>query len=108
MKTISRDEVNLLLVHDDVAVVDVLEQQEYSDSHLPAAVNVPWSEHFSDDLHQAVPWKKTPVVVYGKDRDCDLAAKASQALEDDGYVEVYEYAAAKADWQAAGLPLESQ
>jgi rhodanese-related sulfurtransferase len=45
-----------------------------------------------------------PIVVY--DEGSELSRHAATALENVGYRDVRVYAGGKADWQAAGLPVE--
>jgi len=52
--------------------------------------------------------KDHPVIVYSTDYQCDLSARAAWRFESMGYLEVYRYTAGKADWVAAGFPLEGE
>lgn len=91
---------------EDVALVEVLEAEQYRDFHLPGARHVPLDGDFGTTIEQAVPDKNQPVVVYGWDADDPTSAQAAQQLEELGYRRVYDYTAGKSDWKEAGLPTE--
>jgi rhodanese-related sulfurtransferase len=47
-----------------------------------------------------------PVVVYCASDTCKSSHQVAKLLEDVGYTDVRVYVGGKADWQAAGLPVE--
>ena len=108
MEKLSRDQVKEKLGNaNDVVAVEVLDENYYEEFHLPGALNVPLGDGFDERIRQAVPDKRTPVVVYCMDAECPASAKASQRMDELGYEAVYDYEAGKQDWKAAGLPVES-
>lgn len=107
MQAISRREFRDLL--DDgnqVKVVDVLGADSFCEFHIPGAINVPLGEDFDREIQDQIPSKRTPVVVYCMDAECQASAKAATRLDELGYSTVYDYEAGKEDWKAAGLPVE--
>lgn len=106
MQTISRKELTEKL-QDEVALVEVLPPDRYREYHLPAAMNVPLTENFEENIQQAVPDKCQPVVVYCYDEVCSASTRAAKRLDELGYDEVYDYVAGKVDWKYAGLPVEA-
>ncbi|HEU4613896.1 MAG TPA: rhodanese-like domain-containing protein, partial [Kofleriaceae bacterium] len=54
----------------------------------------------------AAPRKSDPIVVYCASATCKNSHEAALALSELGYANVRVYAEGKADWEAAGLPLE--
>lgn len=106
MQTISRDELKQWIDNDGPVLVEVLGEPVFRKFHLPGAINVPVGEGFDEKIRQAVPEKDTPVVVYCLDAACQASPKAARRMEELGYTRVYDYAAGKEDWKAAGLPTE--
>lgn len=88
-----------------MVLVEALPARYYEAEHLPGAINIP-----HDQIHRLAPEylpdKNKPVVVYCASTDCQNSRIAAQALEIMGYRQVLEYVEGKADWKAAGLPLE--
>ena len=108
MHTIARDELQTMLDNrSDVNLVEVLSEEKFNEFHLRGAINIPVGEDFKERIRQAVPEKEKPVVVYCANTECDASSKAAQQLDELGYEAVYDYEAGKADWKAAGLPVES-
>jgi len=105
MTTIDRDQAKRMFDEDAAVPVEVLPQSEFERFHLPGALNVPLGEDFDARIQEAVPDKHRPVVVYCKDETCDASPRAAQRMEALGYDRIYDYAAGKADWAAAGLPI---
>lgn len=87
-------------------VVEVLEAENYSESHLPSAINVPWGAEFDRQIQERIPDKQQEVVVYCSDRQCAASTKAARAMEHLGYTHVEHFPGGKAEWRAAHLPLE--
>jgi rhodanese-related sulfurtransferase len=105
MKTLSRDEVRQK--SDEATVVEVLSEDEFSNFHLPGAINVPLGQNFEQRIQAAVPNKAQPVIVYCMDTECNASEQAAEKLDQLGYEQVYDYEAGKLDWKQAGLPVES-
>ena len=105
MKTLSRDEVRQK--SDEATVVEVLSEDEFSNFHLPGAINVPLGQNFEQRIQAAVPNKAQPVIVYCMDTECNASEQAAEKLDQLGYQQVYDYEAGKLDWKQAGLPVES-
>lgn len=93
-----------LLVRRGAQLVDVLSREEYDRVHISGAISIPLvmiSRHTADRLK----WDK-PVIVYSRDYECDISARAAWRLSSLGFTQVFRYSAGKADWMANGLPLE--
>ena len=106
MNPITRDELKLALESARAPMLlEALPEQYFRKGHLPGA------RHFPHDRARelaalAVPDKDTPVVVYCASDTCHNSHQAAAALSELGYRDVRVYVAGKADWEAAGLPLE--
>ena len=70
-------------------VLDVREQEEYDQGHIPGAVLLPVGEITQESASAAVPEKDTVVLVYC--RSGNRSKKASQALVELGYTGIYEF-----------------
>lgn len=84
-------------------LVDVLPSKEFAAEHIVGAVNIPLGEipRRAGELR-----KDAAIIVYCEDYQCDLSPRAAVRLEMLGFDEVYDYAASKVDWKAAGWPTE--
>jgi molybdopterin/thiamine biosynthesis adenylyltransferase/rhodanese-related sulfurtransferase len=92
-----------LLETEDPAVVDVREQAEWDEGHLPGAVHVPRG-HLESRIEAAVPDRSQPVLVY-----CSAgnrSAFAAKTLEELGYESVTSLAGGFTDWKRNGFPFE--
>jgi sulfur-carrier protein adenylyltransferase/sulfurtransferase len=85
------------------AFVDVREQNEWDEGHLPGAVHVPRGS-LESKIENAVPDRSVPVVVYcaGGSR----SAFAAKTLEELGYANVVSLAGGFTDWKRNGFPFE--
>jgi sulfur-carrier protein adenylyltransferase/sulfurtransferase len=85
------------------AVVDVREQAEWDEGHLPRAVHIPRGS-LESRIEQAVPDRSQPIILYcaGGSR----SAFAARTLEELGYENVASLAGGYTDWKRNGLPFE--
>lgn len=108
MEIIARDTLKERIEGEpDLPVIEVLNEDQFDEFHLPGAVNVPVDEEdFEDRIVEVVPDKDQPVVVYCLDAECDASPRAAERMEEMGYTEVLDYEDGKRDWKEAGLPVE--
>ena len=87
----------------DHLFVDVREQDEWDEGHIPGAVHVPRG-HLESKIEAAAPDKAQPVVVYcaGGSR----SAFAAKTLEELGYENVASLAGGFTDWKRSGFPTQ--
>jgi rhodanese-related sulfurtransferase len=105
---ISRDELQAKIARGDTFhLLETLPASYYRHSHLPGAVNLPVDE-IPRRARQLLPTNDAEVVVYCLDENCAAASQAARMLRSLGYRRVREYRGGKADWRAAGLPLEGE
>ncbi len=103
---ISRAELRRKLEgRDRPVVIEALPAKYYEERHLPGAINIP---HDAVELAapKLLPDKDIEIVTYCASAACrnsDIAAERLAAL---GYRNVRVYREGKADWIAAGLPVE--
>jgi rhodanese-related sulfurtransferase len=86
-------------------LVEALPPQYYADQHLPGAINIPHDQvdELAADL---LPDRDAPIVVYCASGPCQNSGIAARRLAQLGYTDVRDYHEGKAEWIAAGLPLE--
>ncbi len=93
-----------LLVRRGAQLIEVLPREEYDRIHLAGAISLPLAM-ISRNTADRLKWDKA-VIVYGRDSQDDLSARAAWRLASLGFTQVYRYTAGKADWLANGLPVE--
>jgi molybdopterin/thiamine biosynthesis adenylyltransferase/rhodanese-related sulfurtransferase len=84
-------------------VVDVREQDEWDEGHIPGAVHVPRG-HLESRIERAAPDSSRPIVVY-----CSAgnrSAFAAKTLGELGYEDVTSLAGGFTDWKRNGFPVE--
>jgi molybdopterin/thiamine biosynthesis adenylyltransferase/rhodanese-related sulfurtransferase len=86
-------------------VVDVREQDEWDEGHIPGAVHVPRG-HLESRIERLAPDTARPVVVY-----CSAgnrSAFAAKTLTELGYEDVVSLAGGFTDWKRNGFPVQLQ
>ena len=86
-------------------VVDVREQDEWDEGHIPGAVHVPRG-HLESRIERLAPDSSRPVVVY-----CSAgnrSAFAAKTLAELGYEDVVSLAGGFTDWKRNGFPVQLQ
>jgi sulfur-carrier protein adenylyltransferase/sulfurtransferase len=84
-------------------VLDVREQDEWDEGHLPNAVHIPRG-NLESRIERAAPDHSRPIVVY-----CaagNRSAFAAKTLDELGYEDVVSLAGGFTDWKRNGLPVE--
>jgi sulfur-carrier protein adenylyltransferase/sulfurtransferase len=87
----------------DPLVLDVREQDEWDEGHLPGAVHIPRG-NLESRIERAAPEHSRPIVVY-----CaagNRSAFAAKTLEELGYEDVVSLAGGFTDWKRNGFPIE--
>ena len=80
---------------DGEIILDVREQEEYDEKHIPDAVLLPVGMIDEDTAEAVIPEKDTVVLVYC--RSGNRSKTASQTLAELGYTQVYEFGGIR-DW----------
>lgn len=101
----TRDELVALLEAGTAVLVEALPAAHFAAEHLPGAQNVP-GELSANDAARIAPDTRQTVVVYCSGPGCGRSTTTANAFAALGYSDVRVYAGGKADWFAAGLPME--
>jgi sulfur-carrier protein adenylyltransferase/sulfurtransferase len=94
-----------LIASGDPLVVDVREQDEWDEGHIPGAVHIPRG-NLESRIERAAPDPSRPVLLY-----CSAgnrSAFAAKTLEEMGYEDVTSLADGFTDWKRNGFPVELQ
>jgi molybdopterin/thiamine biosynthesis adenylyltransferase/rhodanese-related sulfurtransferase len=86
-------------------VVDVREQDEWDEGHIPGAVHIPRG-HLESRIERAAPDATRPIIVY-----CSAgnrSAFAAKTLGELGYQDVVSLSGGFTDWKRNGFPMELQ
>jgi rhodanese-related sulfurtransferase len=105
-RRIGREELEAALAGDaPPTLVEALPAAYYEEGHLPGAINIDHGdvERLAPEL---LPDRSAPIVTYCAGVTCPNSAIAAAKLAAMGYEDVRAYAEGKADWIAAGLPVE--
>jgi rhodanese-related sulfurtransferase len=87
-------------------LLETLPEPYYRKGHLPGALLMP-HDRVSELAPQLVPSLRSEVVVYCASNTCRNSHQAAARLTELGYENVRVYAGGKAEWQEAGLPLDT-
>ncbi|KVZ47482.1 rhodanese-related sulfurtransferase [Burkholderia ubonensis] len=90
-----------LLAGDEIALIDVREEDPYAQGHPLWAANFPLSK-LELDAWTRIPRRDTPIVVYGDATGEDFAPRAAARLAQLGYSDVRLLDGGLAGWRAAG------
>jgi rhodanese-related sulfurtransferase len=99
--TLSPAEAAALISSEDIDVIDVREESEWSTGHIPHARLVPLDKLREDPDH-ALPRRESILFVCAKGVRSMTAAKLAERL---GFSKLYNVDGGTAGWIKAGLPL---
>jgi rhodanese-related sulfurtransferase len=96
---------------EDFHLVEVLGEDDFSEGHIPGAINIPSPKGMSaeemDKATAAKGIKKDEVVVsYCASYTCKASTRAARRLLEAGYQNVLDFKASKRGWREAGFKLE--
>lgn len=86
---ISQQEAKEMMDSQEVILLDVREQEEYDQGHIPGAVLLPVGSIDEDTAAAVIPEKSATVLVYC--RSGNRSKTAAAALAQLGYTNVYEF-----------------
>jgi len=89
----------------EALVVDVREQDEWDEGHIPGAIHIPRG-NLESRIERAAPETTKPVLLY-----CSVgnrSAFAAKTLEEMGYEDVVSLAGGFTDWKRNGYPVQLQ
>lgn len=104
---ISREELKGMIERRcSFVLIDTLPEAAYRKGHLPGAISIP-SEDILVEAPKRIPDHGANIVVYCGNGPCKRSSLSADRLRSLGYRNVRDYHEGKADWVAAGLPLEA-
>lgn len=84
-------------------IVDVLSAEDYAESHIPDAINIP-VENMEAEAPKKLNKDET-IIVYCRSYTCGASTMGARKLMEMGFKKVLDYKAGKKGWLDAGLPL---
>ena len=104
---ISREELRQMTEsRSPFVLIDTLPETAFRKGHLPGAINIR-SDDILAEAPKRIPDKDAAIVVYCASETCKRAGLSAERLLSLGYTRVLHYVGGKADWVAAGQPLEA-
>jgi phage shock protein E len=100
-QTIDAATTAALQQRDDVILLDVREQWEYDEGHIPGVVHIPMNS--IPATMSELPTDKTVIVTC---RSGNRSSQVTTFLRDNGFTNVHNMAGGILAWQAGGLPVE--
>lgn len=91
---------------DPITLVEALPPMYFAQEHLPGAINIP-HDAIDELAPERLPDRDAEIVVYCASGPCQNSGIASRRLAALGYTNVSDYHEGKAEWVAAGLPVQS-
>lgn len=91
-----------LMNNDETVVIDVRENQEFTDSHIKGARHIPMGK-IKDRLNELEKYKDKPVLAY-----CRSGSRSNyvcRVLKKQGFTQVSNLSGGIIGWQSANLPL---
>ena len=101
IREVSPPEVAVVRERGDATIVDVREDSEWEQGHLPGALHISKS-YLEQQIEAAVPDRDHPVVLYCAGGVRSLFA--GQTLQEMGYTDVASMSGGFQDWKTRGLP----
>lgn len=106
MEEINKDELKQKLDSDsDIALIEVLDHNEYKKGHIQGAINIPLAKIVSEA--KKLFDKDRELILYCSDYECSASPTAGKKLENAGFDNVYHYPGGKKEWKEAGYPMET-
>ncbi len=84
----------------DIVILDVREQSEWDDGHIPDAILMPWVSEYLSNHHEELPDK--PIIVHC--RSGGRSAHAASFLENNGHSDVYNMTGGFLAWASMSAP----
>ena len=101
MNAMSKEELWSRIESNDVIVLDVRPEEEFSSGHIPGAISIPLSE-LRERLNE-IPHDRE-IVAYFRGTYCVLSPEAIKILLDEGY-DASRLEEGLPEWREAGLPV---
>jgi rhodanese-related sulfurtransferase len=102
-QAISAVEANRLLSGQKAVIVDVREESEWNEQHIPGAIHIPLGQ-LNERLAELKEYKDSPVIA--QCRSGKRSAKAADVLTSAGFSKVYNMEGGILAWDKAGLKTE--
>jgi rhodanese-related sulfurtransferase len=102
-EAVSPNEAATLLTEKKAVIVDVREEDEWNQQHIPGAIHIPLAQ-LNSRLAELAPYKETPIIT-----QCQKGGRSQQALlvlKSLGLPKVYNLEGGIVAWAKAGLKTE--
>jgi rhodanese-related sulfurtransferase len=104
VELISPREASAMYTEKKAVIVDVREDSEWNEQHIPGAIHIPWAQ-LNERLSELKQFKDSPVITQCKKGG--LSAKALDVLKSAGFSKAYSMDGGIVAWAEAGLKTEN-
>lgn len=104
LKHLNPKEFQSLIVLEEVQLIDVRKPEEFSEGHIPNAINI---DYFSDDFVSSIDMLDTKKPVYIYCRSGKRSGKSVTHFKEIGFSEIYNLEGGILNWQSDSLPLHN-
>jgi len=100
-KELKPNEAVLLMNHDDAAVIDIRDNNDFTKGHILKAIHVPFAL-LDGKINDLKGYQDAPLIVCC--RSGQQSARAAVTLRRHGFSKIYKLAGGMLAWESAGLP----
>lgn len=105
MKTVTKADIKRMneVNDEDFVLINTLPEDAFNEKHIRTSINIPYpdNDHFVEDVTKVTGKNKNrKIIVYCANKQCDVSLNAAKALDQAGFVNVYDYEGGMEDWES--------
>lgn len=104
MKNLSAEELQEKLDENGIMLINVLDEEHFSDCHITDSVNIPYKSNINESMTGID--KDCFIVTYCASFECSASKQAAQKIEALGFTNVHTYEGGMKEWIKKGFSCE--
>ncbi|SEH75059.1 Rhodanese-related sulfurtransferase [Rheinheimera pacifica] len=105
MKTVTKADIKRMneVNDEDFVLINALPVDAFNEKHIRTSINIPFpdNDNFVEDVTKVTGENKNrKIIVYCANKQCDVSLNAAKALDQAGFVNVYDYEGGMEDWES--------